>query len=132
MKILLIAEHDNKQLKSVNYHTYSAALELKAEVDVVIIGFGCDEVMQEAQRLPGVANILIANAKEYTHQLPENMAQLIADMAKDYDYVVTGATSFGKNLLPRVAALKDVPMLSDVVKIISENTFVRPIYAVNS
>lgn len=132
MKILLIAEHDNKQLRSVNYHTYAAAIELQAEVDVLIIGFGCETVLQEVQQLPELKNILIANASEYAHQLPENIAPFIAEISKDYDYVMTGATSFGKNILPRVAALLDVTMLSDIVKIISTDTFVRPIYAGNA
>jgi electron transfer flavoprotein alpha subunit len=132
MKILLIAEHDNKQLKSVNYHTYSAALELQAEIDVLIIGFGCETVLPETQQLPGLQNIIMVNATDYAHQLPENTAPLIAEISKDYDYVMTGATSFGKNILPRVAALLDMTMLSDIVKIISADTFIRPIYAGNA
>lgn len=132
MKILLIAEHDNKQLKSVNYHSYSAALELHAEIDILIIGFDCETVLADTQKLPELKNIIMVNAIEYAHQLPENTAPLIADISKDYDYVITGATSFGKNILPRLASLLDVTMLSDIVKIISADSFIRPIYAGNA
>ncbi|MBV8803100.1 MAG: FAD-binding protein [Gammaproteobacteria bacterium] len=132
MKILLIAEHDNKQLKSVNYHTYSAALQLQSELDILVIGSDCESVIEETKYFPELKNIIVVNAPDYAHQLPENTAPLMAEISKEYDYVMTGATSFGKNILPRVAALLNVGMLSDIVKIISEDTFVRPIYAGNA
>jgi electron transfer flavoprotein alpha subunit len=132
MKALIIAEHDNKKLKSVNYHTYTAATQLNAEMDMMIMGLNCDDVIQEAKGLPNLSKIWVADATEYEHQLPENSASLIAEVAKDYDYVITGATTFGKNILPRVAALLDVAMISDVIKIISSDTFTRPIYAGNA
>jgi electron transfer flavoprotein alpha subunit len=132
MKILIIAEHDNKHLKLVNDPIYSAALQLQAEIDVIIIGHHCESVLQEAKHLPGLKKILIADAEEYTHQLPENTASVIAEIAANYDYVITGATTFGKNILPRVAALLDVNMISNVIKIISHDTFIKPIYAGNA
>lgn len=132
MKVLIIAEHDNKQLKSVNYHTFTAAAAFNAEIDMMIMGHNCEAVVQEALKLPALRKIFIANAAEYTHQLPENGAPLIAEIAADYDYVIAAATTFGKNMLPRVAALLDVGMISDVIKIISTDTFIRPIYAGNA
>lgn len=132
MKVLIIAEHDNKKLKAVNYHTYTAATQLNAAIDMMIIGFKCETVAEEAQGFPALQKIWLANAADYEHQLAENCAPLIAKIAKNYDYVISGATTFGKNILPRVAALLDVSMISDVIKIISADTFVRPIYAGNA
>lgn len=132
MKALLIAEHDNKTLKSCNLHTVSAAAALNADIDLLIVGYECDAAFAEAKKIPHIKRILVANAKEYQHQLAENMAAFIADVARDYDYVVSAATTFSKNLLPRVAALLDVAMVADVVKVVSPDTFVRPIYAGNA
>jgi electron transfer flavoprotein alpha subunit len=132
MKILIIIEHDNKQLKSVNYHTYTAAMQLNATIDAIIIGNDCDSVVKQAQTLPSLHKVIVADANEYVHQLPENCAPLVAEIAANYDYVLTGATTFGKNILPRVAALLDMPMIGDVVAIVSQDTFVRPIYAGNA
>jgi electron transfer flavoprotein alpha subunit len=131
MRILVIAEHDNKTLKSSNYNVIKAANELGEDVELLICGFSCGAVVKEAEKLFGLKKILIANIKDYEHQLPENIAVLIAEQSKAYDYVLTSAGTFGKNLLPRVAALLNVNMVSDVVKIVSPDTFVRPIYAGN-
>lgn len=132
MKIIIFAEHDNNVLKDVNLHILTAAMQLGQDIDIFIAGSACDTVVAQAQHLPGVKNILVADAKEYQHQLAENIAPLIADVAKNYDYVLVAATTFGKNILPRVAALLDVAMVADVIKIISADTFLRPIYAGNA
>jgi electron transfer flavoprotein alpha subunit len=132
MKILMIAEHDNKTLKQVNYHTLTAAKELGNEIDVLIVGYECDAVVQQAQQLSGVRQVIVASAKDYEHQLAENTSLLLAEIAVNYQSVITSATTFGKNILPRVAALLDVAMIADVIKIISADTFVRPIYAGNA
>lgn len=131
MSILLIAEHDHHQLKPANYHVLSAANELGHDIDIFIIGFNCETVVKQAQALP-VREVLVADAKEYAHLLPENTAALIADIAKEYEYILMPADTFGKNILPRVAALLDVAMISDVIKIIAKDTFARPIYAGNA
>lgn len=132
MKILLIAEHNNQTLKSSVYHTLTAAKELNATViDVIVMGKDCRKVVEEVAQLSGVTNVLAADHADYEHQLAENCAQLIADKAGGYDYVLAGATTFGKNLLPRAAALLDTAMISDVMQIVSADTFVRPIYAGN-
>jgi len=132
MKILIIAEHDNDTLKSANLHTLTAAHEFNGEIDVFIAGFNCDRVIQEVATWPGVERVRVANAKEYQHQLPENTAPLIADIGHEYDVILCHATTFGKNILPRAAALLDTCMLSEVIKIIDKDTFVRPIYAGNA
>lgn len=131
MKILIIAEHDNKTLKSATHHTVSAAQELGKDIEVIVIGYNCQTVVDQATKLPHVARVLVADDAVYEHQLAENSAQLIADIGKEYAYILTAATTFGKNLLPRAAALLDISMLSDVMQIVSADTFVRPIYAGN-
>lgn len=132
MKILLIAEHDNHTLKSANLHSLTAATLLNGEIDVFVAGFNCDRVIHTVASWPSVQRVRVANVKEYQYQLPENIAPLIADIGHEYDVILTQATTFGKNILPRVAALLDTVMLSDVIKIIDNETFVRPIYAGNA
>lgn len=132
MKLLMIIEHDNKEFKSVNYHTFTAARELSADIDVIIMGHDCATVIEKAKTLPSIKKIVAATAPEYAYQLSENIAPVIADIGKNYQAILAPATTFGKNLLPRVAALLDVSMISDVIKIISIDTFVRPIYAGNA
>ena len=131
MKILIIAEHDKTALKSATLHIISAAAELGGDIDLFIIGDQCAGVAENATSLPHIKNILLAENSVYAHQLAENCAELIAKISKDYQYVLAPASTFGKNLLPRVAALLDVALVSDIVKIISADTFVRPIYAGN-
>lgn len=132
MKILLLAEHDNKKLNAVNYHTLTAAQQLAEEIDILVIGYQCETVLQAAQKISGIQKIIVANAPEYAHQLAENSAELIAELAKNYQYVLTAASTFGKNCLPRVAALLDMALVADVVKIIAPDTFERYVYAGNA
>src|SRR5437762_2064777 len=113
MKILIIAEHDNTVFKSANLHTLTAAKQFDGTIDVLIMGYACDRVIDEAVKSPGVTRILVANAKEYEHQLAENLAPLIADIGQQYDVILAAATTYGKNLLPRTAALLDMAMISD-------------------
>ena len=131
MKVLMIAEHDNSTLKPVNTHTLTAALQL-GETDILVIGHQGKSVAEAAAALPSVQRVLVADAIDYAHQMAENVASLIADIAHDYQAVVMAATTTGKNVLPRVAGLLQVAMIADVVKIISPDTFVRPIYAGNA
>jgi electron transfer flavoprotein alpha subunit len=132
MKILMMIEHDNKTLKEANYHVLTAAIELGKDIDAFIIGSDCDAVVQQAKKIPGIKHIIVADAKEYARQLAENTALLIAEIAANYQYILAPATTCWKNILPRTAALLDVAMISDVIKIISADTFLRPIYAGNA
>lgn len=131
MNILVIAEHDNTTLKNATLHTLAAASQLHQEIDVLVMGANCDKAAAQATQLEFVKKVLLANNEVYDHQLAENCAALIADIGKSYDYILAPATTFGKNILPRTAALLNVAMLSDVMQIISADTFVRPIYAGN-
>lgn len=132
MRILIIAEHDNARLKLSTLHTLTAAKEIAEEIELLIVGENCQKVVDDAHTLPSIKKILVADHANYAHQLPENTAALIAEMGKNYNYILLGATTFGKNILPRVAALLDVAMISDVIKIITADTFARPIYAGNA
>lgn len=131
MKILLIAEHDNQQLKSATLHAASAAYQLQGDIDVLVIGYDCQKAADAAAGIAQVKRVLLADHKEYQHQLAENTAALIAEIGKDYQYILAGADTYGKNMLPRAAALLDSAMLSDVAQIVAPDTFVRPIYAGN-
>ncbi len=132
MKILLLIEHDNNTLKSSNFHTLSAAKELGHDIDGLIIGYQCDAILDQVKKKLPLQKIFVADAPEYQHQLAENTAPLMAEIAKEYDFVLTTATTFGKNILPRAAALLNIAMISDVTKIIADDVFVRPIYAGNA
>ena len=132
MNILIIAEHDNQSLKLSTHHTVTAAKQLGEDIDVLVIGAQCQKAAEQACLLPDVKRVLVADDAAYAHQLAENCAALVAEIGKNYGYILTGATTFGKNLLPRAAALLDVAMISDVTHIVSADTFVRPIYAGNA
>lgn len=129
--ILIIAEHDNQLLKPATQHAISAAKLLGDDIDLLIMGSQCQSVAEQASAFAEIKTILFADNEVYAHQLAENSSTLIAELGKNYNYILAAATTFGKNILPRSAALLDVAMLSDVVKIISADTFIRPIYAGN-
>jgi electron transfer flavoprotein alpha subunit len=132
MTTLLIAEHDNKTLKDATNKALTAARELGAEVHVLVAGAGCGAVAEAAAKLEGVAKVLVADAPLYEHALAEPMAALIVSLAGGYDAIVAPATTSGKNYLPRAAALLDVMQISDVLKVVSPDTFERPTYAGNA
>ena len=134
MPILVIAEHDNAGLKAATLNTVSAAAKLGADIDVLVAGSGCAVAVDAAARLAGVARVKVVDAAAYLEQGAENLAALLVDLVKTggYSHVLAPATTFGKNLLPRVSALLDVAQISDIVAIESADTFVRPIYAGNA
>ena len=132
MPTLLLAEHDNKTLRDTTAKTLTAARQLGAEVHVLVAGQGCREVAEAAARLEGVGKVLLADAASYAHMLAEPVAALIVSLIQPYDAIVAPATTMGKNILPRVAALIDVMQVSDVTKVVAPDTFERPIYAGNA
>lgn len=131
MKILILAEHDNHLIKSATLPVVTAAAELKGDITMLVAGADCRKAAEHAARLNGVKTVLLAEHVEYAHQLAENMGELISEVGKEYDYIFAPADTFGKNILPRAAALLDVTMLSDVSAILTPDTFMRPIYAGN-
>ncbi len=131
MAILVIAEHDNKQLKTGTTNTIAAATKLGADVSVLVAGHECADAAAAATKVPGVTKVLVADAAQYAVPLAENMAALVVSIAGQFTHVLAPATGFGKNFMPRVAALLDVAQISDISGIESADTFVRPIYAGN-
>ncbi|MGF1734392.1 electron transfer flavoprotein subunit alpha/FixB family protein [Photobacterium satsumensis] len=132
MTVLVIAEHDNHRLGGDTLKSVGAVSALSLDIDVLVIGYRCQSVAEQASTIEGIRRVIVADMPEYEYQLAENSALLITELATDYSHIVAPASTFGKNLLPRVAALLDVGMLSDVVTIESEDTVIRPIYAGNA
>jgi len=132
MTTLLIAEHDNKSVKDATAKAVTAAKALGADVHVLVAGKDCKGAADAAAKLDGVKKVLVADAAPYEHQLAEPLAALIVSLAGNYDAIVAPATTTGKNVMPRVAALLDVMQISDVTKVVSPDTFERPIYAGNA
>ena len=130
MAILVIAEHDNQSLKAGTLNTVTAAAKL-GEVHVLVAGHNAAAAADAAKAVAGVAKVLLADNAAYAHGLAENLAPLVVDLARGYSHVLAPATSYGKNLLPRVAALLDVAQISDIIAVESADTFVRPVYAGN-
>ncbi|MGL6046395.1 MAG: electron transfer flavoprotein subunit alpha/FixB family protein [Vogesella sp.] len=130
MAILVIAEHDNQSLKAGTLNTVTAAAKL-GEVHVLVAGHNAGAAADAAKAVAGVAKVLVADSAAYAHGLAENLAPLVVGLASGYSHVLAPATSYGKNLLPRVAALLDVAQISDIIAIESADTFVRPVYAGN-
>ena len=132
MSVLVYAEHDNDSLKTETNKLVTAALGASDDVVVLVAGSGCAAIGEAAAKINGVSKVLVADNEAYEHQLPENIADLVVELAADYSHVFAAATTTGKNFMPRVAALLDVAQISDIIKVESADTFVRPIYAGNA
>ncbi|PCJ90777.1 MAG: electron transfer flavoprotein subunit alpha [Porticoccaceae bacterium] len=131
MSILVIAEHDNSSLKASTLNTVTAAQAIGGEINILVAGSGCGDAATEAAKISGVDKVLVADNPAYGHRLAENLAPLIAELAPSYSHVLAPATTTGKNIIPRAAALLDVQPMSDIIAIESADTFKRPIYAGN-
>ncbi len=131
MSTLVIAEHDNSELKPATLHAVTAAAQI-GDVDVLVAGSDCGAPAEAATKISGVQKVLKADNSLYAHDLAENLAPLIVSLAANYSHVLAPATSAGKNVMPRVAALMDVAQISEIISVESEDTFVRPIYAGNA
>ncbi len=131
MSILVIAEHDNNEIKSATLNVVTAAQKIGGEIDLLIAGLDCKSVAEEASSLDGISKVLLADKSAYENLLAENIGSLVAEVGKDYSHILAPATTNGKNYLPRVAALLDVSQISDVSSVVSKDTFERPIYAGN-
>ena len=131
MGTLVVAEHDNQALRPVTLNILAAALEIGGDIDLLIAGSDCGSVAEAAASVPGVARVLCADHPAYAHHLAENLALLVAELGAGYDHILAAHTTTGKNFLPRVAALLDVAMISDIIAVDAPDTFKRPIYAGN-
>ena len=131
MKTLIVAEHDNQTLKAATLNAVAAAQQLGDDIDILVVGSGCQAAADAAAAVPGVASVVLADNAAYENQLAENVSLAVADVAAGYDAVLAAATANGKNVMPRVAALLDVAQISDITAVIDADTFERPIYAGN-
>jgi len=131
MSVLVIAEHDGKQLKPGTANTVTAAVKIGGDITVLVAGHQCAEAAQAAAKIAGVKKVLLADASQYAGAVAENMAALVLTIAGQYGHILAPATGFGKNFMPRLAALLDVQQISDISAVVSADTFVRPIYAGN-
>ncbi|XQW86683.1 electron transfer flavoprotein subunit alpha/FixB family protein [Thalassotalea piscium] len=132
MAILIIAEHDNKTLKSATLNTITAASQLGNDIDVLVAGYDCQVVADKLSTVVNVNKVLLADNPNYEHQLAENVSQLVVALANNYTHIMTCSTASGKNFMPRVAALLDVAQISDIISVESQDTFLRPVYAGNA
>ena len=131
MSILVIAEHDNSELKVATLNAVAAGMEMGGDIDILIAGLDCDAVADAASQIPGINQVLLANKESYKNGLAENIGNLVVELADGYSHIITPATANGKNFMPRVAAKLDVSQVSDISAVVSEDTFERPIYAGN-
>jgi electron transfer flavoprotein alpha subunit len=132
MSILVYAEHDNASIKGATLNTVTAAKAIGGDIHVLVAGAGCQAAAEAAAKIDGVSKVLVADNAAYANQLAENVSLLVAELGKGYSHVLAPATTNGKNFLPRVAALLDVNQISEISKVVSADTFERPIYAGNA
>jgi electron transfer flavoprotein alpha subunit len=132
MAILLLADHDNSTLSDQTAKALTAAAQIGGDVHVLVAGKGVSTIAEQAAKLAGVAKVLTADGDDYAHQLAEPLAALIVSLAPAYDVILSAATATGKNVSPRVAALLDVAQVSEIIEVVSADTFKRPIYAGNA
>ena len=132
MSILVVAEHDNTEIKAATLNTIAAAVAIGDEIHVLVAGDGCAAAGDAAAKIDGIAKVLVADSPEYANGIAENLTPLILSMADGYEHLLANATSFGKNLMPRVAAMLDVQQISDISGVSSADTFDRPTYAGNA
>ena len=129
MSTLVIAEHDNTNLKPATLNTVAAANVIGGAVHILVAGYSCQSVADEAAAVDGVEKVILADDSAYENQLAESTANLIKSISSDYSHILAPATTFGKNVLPRLSALLDVQQISEITEVVSEDTFKRPIYA---
>ena len=132
MSVLVLADHDNGQLAGATLNTVTAASQIGGDIHILVAGDSSGDVAKEAAAVTGVAKVLEASDESLGHGIAENVAPLIQEMASGYSHLLAPATTTGKNIMPRVAALLDVMQISDIVQVVDANTFQRPIYAGNA
>ena len=132
MAVLLIVEHNNKELKAFTLNAATAASQIDGEVHALVIGNNCADAAKAASELPVVKKVITVEAAHYENFIAENFAPVVVKLAENYSHIVCSANTFGKNLMPRIAAKLDTSQVSDIIKVESQDTFVRPIYAGNA
>ena len=132
MSNLVIVEHDNNEIAAATLHAVTAAQQIGGDIDLLVAGHDCAGVAEAAAKIAGVSTVKVADDACLAHGLAENLAGLIVEQAQGYSHILASATTFGKNVMPRAAALLDVAQISDIAEVVSPDTFVRPIYAGNA
>jgi electron transfer flavoprotein alpha subunit len=132
MSALLIAEHNNKEVKPFTFNAITAASQINEDLHVLVIGYSCDGVAKSISEIPNVKKIIQVDDEIYENYLPENFTSAVIKNSENYSQIICSANTFGKNLMPRIAALLDTSQVSDIIKVISADTFLRPIYAGNA
>jgi electron transfer flavoprotein alpha subunit len=129
---LVIVEHDNNEVGAATLHAVTAAQQIGGDIDLLVAGENCAAVAEAAAKIAGVSSVKVADDARFGHHMAENLATLIVEIAPNYSHVLASATTFGKNVMPRAAALLDKAQISEIVEVKSPDTFVRPIYAGNA
>ena len=132
MSTLVVVEHNNTEVKSVTYNCIAAALKINTELDLIVIGNQCEKVATEVSKIQNIKKVLYLDDEKFENPIAENFKNVIVSIAKNYKHILAPASTFGKNIMPCIAASLDLSQISDVIKIESEDTFVRPIYAGNA
>ena len=132
MSVLLIAEHNNKEVKQFTFNAITAASQINDDLHVLVIGKNADPVAKSISEVPNVKKVIHVDNEIYENYIAENYAPVILKLSENYSHIICSANTFGKNLMPRIAALLDTSQVSDIIKVISEDTFLRPIYAGNA
>ncbi len=132
MSVLLIAEHNNKELRPFTLNAITASSQIDTDVHVLLIGKNCSEVAKSLSEIALVKKVLQVEADHYENFLAENFAPLVVKVSENYSHIISSANTFGKNLMPRIAAHLNISQVSDIIKVISPDTFLRPIYAGNA
>ena len=132
MSVLLIAEHNNKELRPFTLNSVTAASQLDSDLHVLVIGHNCSDVVKKTSEIPEVKKVLHTEGSYYENFIAENFTPVIVKASENYSHIICSANTFGKNLMPRVAALLDTSRVSDIIKVVSADTFLRPIYAGNA
>ena len=132
MTVLVIAEHDNSKLKTFSLNAINAASKIDSDIHVLVAGNKCENICEEVAAVPLVKKVLQSDSENYENYLAENLTPLVVKLSDKYTHIIASANTFGKNFMPRVAALLDVSQVSDIIKVISPDTFLRPIYAGNA
>ena len=132
MNILVLSEHNNIEIKSATLNAITAASQIDLNIHVLVVGSDCESVVNKLSHFQNVKKVLVVDNKKYLNSIAEFISPIVYSLAKDYSHIIAPASTFGKNIMPRVAALLDVSQLSDIIKIVSDKIFVRPIYAGNA
>ena len=132
MSVLVLAEHDNTEIKSPSLNTIGAASQIDQDIDVLLIGSSCEDLANKIVNIQNVKKVIVVDGPQYQNPIAENIAPIIISLSDNYSHMLAPATTFGKNIMPRVAAILDIAQISDIIKIESKDTFVRPIYAGNA